>query len=64
MKRLGIGAKQPQSYRITTDSNHAYRPADNLLNREFQASKPNQKWAGDISYLTCSDGTLYLAVIL
>jgi putative transposase len=34
------------------------------LNREFQSSEPNQKWTSDISYLICTNGTLYLAVIL
>lgn len=47
-----------------TDSNHAFNIAPNLLNRDFHAGAPNQKWAGDISYVWTREGWLYLAVIL
>jgi transposase InsO family protein len=36
----------------------------NLLDRDFTADAPNQKWAGDISYIWTGEGWLYLAVIL
>ena len=36
---------------------------DNLLNRDFSADKPNQKWVTDISYIKTGQGTLYLSVI-
>lgn len=39
-----------------------YRYA-NLLNRNFKASCPNQKWATDISYIPTAQGFLYLSVI-
>jgi transposase InsO family protein len=35
----------------------------NLLNRDFNADKPNQKWVTDISYIKTAQGTLYLSVI-
>ena len=35
----------------------------NLLNRDFNAEKPNQKWVTDISYIKTGQGTLYLSVI-
>ncbi len=35
----------------------------NLLNRDFKASRPNQKWVTDISYIHTSQGTLYLSII-
>ena len=35
----------------------------NLLNREFHADKPNQKWVTDISYIHTQQGVLYLSVI-
>jgi transposase InsO family protein len=35
-----------------------------LLDRDFAAEQPNQKWAGDISYVWTREGWLYLAVIL
>ena len=36
---------------------------DNLLNRDFYAERPNQKWVTDISYIKTSQGTLYLSII-
>ena len=36
---------------------------DNLLNRDFHADRPNQKWVTDISYIRTSQGFLYLSVI-
>ena len=36
---------------------------DNLLNRDFHADRPNQKWVTDISYIKTSQGFLYLSVI-
>ena len=36
---------------------------ENLLNREFQADKPNHKWVTDISYIRTGQGVLYLSVI-
>lgn len=39
------------------------RTYPNLLNRNFLAERPNQKWATDISYIQTKQGTLYLSVI-
>ena len=36
---------------------------DNLLNRDFNADRPNQKWVTDISYIKTTQGFLYLSVI-
>ena len=36
---------------------------DNLLDRDFNADRPNQKWVTDISYIKTQQGTLYLSVI-
>ena len=35
----------------------------NLLNRDFKAARPNQKWATDISYIKTKQGFLYLSII-
>jgi len=48
----------------TTKQRIGARIAPNLLNQDFQASRPNQKWVGDITYIDTSEGWLYLAVIL
>ena len=49
-----------KKYRKYTDVIHKY---PNLLNRNFKADKPNQKWVTDISYIHTSQGILYLSVI-
>lgn len=36
---------------------------DNLLNRNFHADRPNQKWVTDISYIRTGQGFLYLSII-
>lgn len=64
MRDNGIKIIRTQKYKVTTDSNHAFNIAPNLLDQDFSATGPNQKWAGDISYIWTSAGWLYLAVIL
>ena len=49
---------------VTTDSAHELEIAPNVLDRDFTASGPNQKWVGDITYLRTPEGWLYLAVVL
>jgi transposase InsO family protein len=38
--------------------------AENILNQDFQTSKPNEKWVNDITYIWTKQGWLYLAVVL
>jgi putative transposase len=64
MRDNGIKNIRTQKYKATTDSNHAFNIAPNLLDQNFSATGPNQKWAGDISYIWTNAGWLYLAVIL
>ena len=64
MRENGIQVHRNKKYKVTTDSNHSFNIAPNLLAGDFYAAKPNQKWAGDISYIWTREGWLYLAVIL
>ncbi len=52
------------SFVVTTDSKHDLPVAENKLNQDFTASKPNQKWVTDITYIPTKEGWLYLAVVL
>ncbi len=64
MRQNGIEAISTRKYKVTTDRNHSFTIAANLLDRDFSAMASNQKWAGDITYIWTSEGWLYLAVIL
>ncbi len=64
LKRQGLVAKAARKFKATTNSKHNLPVFDNLLQQDFSASAPNQKWAGDITYLWTEEGWLYLAVII
>ena len=64
MRQNGISVVRTRKHKVTTDSDHKFNIAPNLLDRNFMADQPNQKWAGDISYVWTREGWLYLAVIL
>lgn len=64
LRKQGLRAGKPPRRIRTTDSRHDEPIAANLLAQEFTASAPNQKWAGDITYITTEEGWLYLAVVL
>jgi putative transposase len=64
MHENGLKARQTRRFKRTTDSHHAFPVAPNLLEQNFSAECPNQKWAADISYVWTSEGWLYLAVVL
>jgi putative transposase len=64
MSLAGLRAKQTRRFRATTKRNKADLAAPNLLNRDFVAERPNQKWLADITYIPTLEGWLYLAAIL
>jgi len=64
MRENGIKARQPRRYRRTTDSHNGGPVAPDLLDRDFTASRPNEKWVADISYVWTREGWLYLAAIV
>ena len=49
MKGNDIRAKQPKKRKLTTKANKKHSKAPNLLDREFAASRPNEKWTTDIT---------------
>lgn len=64
LRRQGLKAKAAKKFRVTTDSAHKRPVAPNLLEQNFTASAPNQKWVGDITYLWTEAGWVYLAVMI
>jgi transposase InsO family protein len=64
MQGEGLKARVRRRYRSTTDSNHDQPIAPNLLDREFEAAAPNQRWVGDTTELLVDSGRLFLASIV
>jgi len=65
MREDGLKARPRKRFKNTTMSDHDQPVAANLLNRDFTADAPNQRWVGDTSeFLVGGGGKLYLAVIL
>jgi putative transposase len=65
MRKAKIRAKTRKRYvPRTTDSRHDKPVADNLLQRDFTAAVPNQKWLADITCVPTDQGWLYVAAVL
>jgi putative transposase len=64
MIRQGLRAKAARKFKVTTNSKHKLPVAPNVLEQDFTAAKPNQKWVGDITYLWTDEGWLYLATVI
>lgn len=64
MRSMGLAGRRPRRFRVTTsaDPKHAVEP--NLLSREFTATKPDERWVTDITYIWTDEGWCYLAAIL
>ena len=64
MQEEGLVGRVRRRYRCTTVSDREQPVAANLLDRQFTAEKPNQRWVGDTTELTTPSGKLYLAAII
>ena len=64
MHKLKLKAKTPKRYKVTTDSNHSYSVAPNLVDRQFATEAPNKVWTTDITYIWTLEGWSYLAVVM
>ena len=65
MREHGLQSHKRRRRRVrTTDSRHTHPVAPNVLQRNFSATAPNQKWLADITYVPTDEGWLYLALVL
>ena len=64
MKKQNLCCKTKRKFKLTTDSKHLYSISPNLLERDFTALHPDQKYVGDITYIWTAEGWLYLATVI
>jgi len=65
MRQEGISGRQQKRYRVvTTDSKHDHPIAPNLLPQKTVATRPNQIWVADITYVRTAQNWVYVAAIL
>ena len=64
MRESGIFARCWKKYKVTTNSNHKQPVFENVLERQFSVSGPDQAYVSDITYIWTQEGWLYLAVVI
>jgi putative transposase len=65
MRELGLASRVSKAFTpTTTQADPTKSPAPNRLDRDFTATRPNQKWVTDITYLPTLSGWVYVAVVL
>lgn len=64
MSEQGLKARNGKGYKYYPDVLARNHVSDDLLRRDFSASKPNEKWVSDITYIKVEKGFVYLAVIM
>jgi len=64
MRENGLNARRRKKYIPTTVSKHSLPVCENILNRNFYAEKPGQKWVSDITYLRTLNGWIYFTVVI
>jgi len=64
MQTMKLTARPKSKFVITTDSEHDYLIAPNILNRNFDAPQPNKAWVSDITYVRVANYWMYVTVII
>ena len=64
MRLAGLRGCPQRRFKVTTQRNPCHPVAENLIQQDFTAEAPNQRWASDITFISTHQGWLYLAVIM
>ncbi len=64
MRQVGLQAKMRKRYKLTTQADLKATASPNLLQQDFTAEMPNQRWVTDITYIATAEGWLYVAAVL
>ena len=64
LRSMGLQGRLRRRWRVTTQANPAHPVVGNSLARDVSASRPNERWVTDISYVWTDEGWCYLAAIV
>lgn len=64
MRKYGIHSRIKRKFKRTTDAEHTYPVAPNILQQNFSIDAPNKVYVTDITYVRTAEGWLYLAIVL
>ena len=64
MRKAGLKGCPKRPFKVTTLRDPSHAVADNLLEQDFTAAGPNERWSSDITYISTHQGWLYLAVVM
>jgi len=64
MRELGLKSILRRKFIVTTDSNHAYPIAKNILDRNLECNSIGEKWVSDITYIRVNNDWNYLTTIM
>ena len=64
MRQVGLKGCPHRRFKVTTQSDPSHAVADNLIQQDFRAESPNQRWVADLTYISTHQGWLFLAVVM
>lgn len=64
LRELGLKARNGKNFKYSSSDETTSNVSKNLLERNFSAQRPNEKWSGDITYILTNGKWLYLAVFM
>ena len=64
MKEVSAFVRYRKKYKVTTNSNHKKPVFENVLNRQFTKTRPDEAYVSDITYIHTQEGWLYLSVVI
>ena len=64
MREAGLKGCPKRRFRYRPGDRASYPVADNLIEQDFTASKANERWSSDITFIWTRQGWLYLAVVM
>jgi putative transposase len=64
MKQAQLAAHSTTHRVMTTHADPTATPAENVLDRVFEAERPNEKWVADVTYIPTGNGWMYLAAVM